>query len=223
MPKQANSSSPSTRPVSGTDSGSAGFAGLAASADNPPFNLANHFLIAMPCMSDSVFNRSVVYLCEHHAGGALGVIINKPTDVSVDALFERLELRLEINVQDGLRPQSPVMFGGPVQGDRGFVLHPPGNAYSSSLTISDQVALTTSRDVLQAFAEGNGPHRMLISLGCAGWDSGQLEQEILRNDWLTVRADPAILFETPVEQRFDAAMHLLGIDPGMLSGEAGHA
>ena len=154
MPKQAKSSSPSSRPVSGTDSGSAGFAGLAASADNPPFNLANHFLIAMPCMSDSVFNRSVVYLCEHHAGGALGVIINKPTDVSVDALFERLELRLEINVQDGLRPQSPVDLVEVVRHCAdGLTPVAQENAISILIEAPDQLVVAGNRDELTRVAE----------------------------------------------------------------------
>ena len=189
----------------------------------PPLNLADHFLIAMPMMGDTLFGGTVVYVCEHHAGGALGMIINRPTDVTVDDLFERIDLKLEIDLHSGLANHEPVMFGGPVQSDRGFVLHAPDTAYSSSLTVSDAVALTTSRDVLEAVADGHGPQRILITLGCAGWGAGQLEAEILRNDWLTVRADPDILYDTPIEARFSAAMQLLGIDPGLLSTEAGHA
>lgn len=185
--------------------------------------LADHFLIAMPSMQDPVFGGAVVYLCEHHAGGALGVIINKPTDMTMDILFERLDLELEISPHSAVWPRAPVMFGGPVQVERGFVLHAPDTAYTSSLTVSDEIQLTTSRDVLEAVAEGHGPNRLLITLGCAGWGAGQLEEEILRNGWLTVRADPTILFDLPVEDRFLAAMNLLGIDPIMLSGEAGHA
>jgi putative transcriptional regulator len=185
--------------------------------------LADHFLIAMPSMLDPVFGGTVVYVCEHNESGALGVIINRPTDMTMDILFERLDLELEISPQIAVWPRSPVMFGGPVQVERGFVLHGPDTAYSSSLTVSDDVALTTSRDVLEAVADGSGPRRLLITLGCAGWGAGQLEEEILNNGWLTVRADPAILFDVPIEERFVAAMNLLGIDPGMLSGEAGHA
>jgi putative transcriptional regulator len=185
--------------------------------------LADHFLIAMPSMQDPVFGGAVVYLCEHHAGGALGVIINKATDMTMDILFERLDLDLEINPHSNVWPRSPVMFGGPVQVERGFVLHAPDFSYTSSLTVSDEIQLTTSRDVLEAVAEGRGPRRLLVTLGCAGWGAGQLEEEILRNGWLTVRADPAILFDMPIEARFVAAMNLLGVDPTMLSGEAGHA
>ncbi len=189
----------------------------------PTLALADHFLIAMPSMLDPLFGGTVVYLCEHNAGGALGMIINRPTDMTMDVLFERLDLSLEITPHAQLMPRSPVMFGGPVQVERGFVLHAPVADYTSSLTVSPDVALTTSRDVLEAVARGEGPSRLLITLGCAGWSAGQLEDEILRNGWLTVRADPAILFDTPVEARFAAAMNLLGIDPTMLAGEAGHA
>jgi len=185
--------------------------------------LADHFLIAMPSMLDPVFGGTVVYICEHHEGGALGMIINRPTDMTMDVLFERLDLALEISPHGESRSGKPVMFGGPVQVERGFVLHAPRADYSSSLKVSDEVALTTSRDVLEAVAEGRGPERLLVTLGCAGWGAGQLEEEILRNGWLTVKADPGLLFDTPVEERFIAAMHLLGINPTDLTGEAGHA
>jgi putative transcriptional regulator len=199
------------------------FVPSAASEDQPKLDLSDHFLIAMPSMSDPVFGGTVVYVCEHHIGGALGVIINKPTEMTMDVLFSRLDLKLEINLNDEILPDAPVMFGGPVQLERGFVLHAPQTTYSSSLKISEELALTTSRDVLDAVANGRGPSRYMVTLGCAGWSAGQLEAEIVNNGWLTVRADPAILFNTPVEQRFTAAMRLLGISPGMLSGEAGHA
>jgi putative transcriptional regulator len=185
------------------------------------FNLVNHFLIAMPSMLDPVFGGTVIYLCEHNAQGALGVIINKPTDMSMDTLFERIELELEIVPQAG--GDRPVMFGGPVQVEHGFVLHSPSEVYSSTLRVSDELALTTSKDILEAAAAGNGPEKILVSLGCAGWSAGQLEEEIVRNGWLTVSAKPEIVFDTPVEQRFAAAMKLLGIDPVMLAGVAGHA
>ncbi len=119
--------------------------------------------------------------------------------------------------------ERPVLFGGPVQVERGFVLHAPGGTYSSTVAVTDQVALTTSKDVLESVAAGTGPQRMVVSLGCAGWSAGQLEEELGRNGWLTVRADPAIIFDVPVQDRFVAAMRLLGIDPGMLSGQMGHA
>jgi putative transcriptional regulator len=185
------------------------------------FNLANHFLIAMPSMLDPVFGGAVIYLCEHNAQGALGVIINKPTDMNMDTLFERIELDLEIVPQAG--GTRPVMFGGPVQVERGFVLHSPAGPYSSTMRVSDEVALTTSKDILEAAAAGKGPDKILVSLGCAGWSAGQLEEEISRNGWLTVPAKPEIVFDVPVDQRFAAAMKSLGIDPAMLAGVAGHA
>ena len=191
--------------------------------DIQSLQLADHFLIAMPSRLDPVFGGTVVYICEHNENGALGMIINRPTDMTMDVLFERLDLSLEITPHDQVMPQVPVLFGGPVQVERGFVLHAPSADYNSSLTVSDDVSLTTSRDVLEAAAQGNGPRRLVVTLGCAGWGAGQLEEEILRNGWLTVRADPAILFDTPSAERFAAAMNLLGIDPTMLTGEAGHA
>lgn len=187
----------------------------------PELNLANHFLIAMPSMLDPVFGGTVIYLCEHNTNGALGVIINKPTDMTLDVLFEKIDLALEIAPQP--MTAKPVMFGGPVQVERGFVLHSPGGTYSSTMPVSNDIALTTSKDILEAAAAGTGPRKLLVSLGCAGWGAGQLEEEIVRNGWLTVSADPAIVFDLPAEQRFVAAMKLLGIDPSMLAGEAGHA
>lgn len=186
-------------------------------------NLANHFLIAMPSMLDPVFGGTVIFLCEHNADGALGVIINKPTDMTMGVLLERIELNLEIAPDRTPIDKDLVMFGGPVQVERGFVLHSPSVQFSSMLTVSDEIALTTSKDVLEAVAGGRGPRRLLVTLGCAGWGGGQLEQEIARNGWLTVPADPRIIFEVPVEERFAAAMKLLGIDPMTLAGEAGHA
>ncbi len=189
----------------------------------PELQLANHFLIAMPSMLDPVFGGSVVYLCEHNSSGALGVIINKPTDMTMAALFDRIDLKLEIIPDRTPIDDNPVMFGGPVQVERGFVLHAPPGPFSSMLQVTEHIALTTSRDVLEAVALGAGPERILVTLGCSGWGAGQLEQEIAKNGWLTVYADPSIIFDLPVEQRFTAAMRLLGVDPMMLAGEAGHA
>lgn len=220
MAKQGKSHPPSS---SAPDVEDSDFSSSATSNDTHRLHLADHFLIAMPSMLDPVFGGTVVYICEHHVGGALGVIINRPTDMTMDVLFERLDLSLEISPHVSLLPRAPVMFGGPVQVERGFVLHAPSATYNSSLTVSDDIALTTSRDVLEAVAHGQGPQQLLVTLGCAGWSAGQLEEEILRNGWLTVRADPAIMFETPIESRFVAAMNLLGIDPNRLTGEAGHA
>lgn len=187
------------------------------------FSLANHFLIAMPSMLDPIFGGTVVYVCEHNADGALGIIINKPTDMNMGMLFERIALSLEITPTRPRLADSPVMFGGPVQVERGFVLHAPLGRFSSMMKVSEDVALTTSKDVLEAVAVGNGPGRLLVTLGCAGWSSGQLEEEIVKNGWLTVAADPSIIFDLPAEERFAAAVKLLGFDPAMLSGQAGHA
>ncbi len=185
-------------------------------------NLANHFLIAMPSMQDPIFGGTVVYVCEHNENGVLGVVINKPTDMTMQVLFDRIDLKLEAAPGAPIIDE-PIMFGGPVQDDRGFVLHTPGTRYSSSLTVTDEVAFTTSIDVLEAVAAGTGPQRMLVSIGYAGWSPGQLEEEISRNGWLTVGADAHILFDLPIEERYVAAMKLLGIDPLMLTSEAGHA
>ena len=187
-------------------------------------DFTNQFLIAMPGMVDENFAGSVVYLCEHNDKGTLGLVINKPIDITLKNLFEKVELPLD---RDELARQ-PVLFGGPVQTERGFVLH-EGHApdeesgYSSTLNIPGGLAMTTSKDVLEAVADGAGPKKLLITLGCSGWEAGQLEDEIVRNGWLTVPADPAVIFDTPIEQRYDRALGLLGVDPRMLSGEAGHA
>ncbi|AKU23914.1 hypothetical protein ACZ75_23105 [Massilia sp. NR 4-1] len=188
----------------------------------PALNLANHFLIAMPSMQDPVFGGTVVYVCEHNENGVLGVVINKPTDMTMQVLFDRIELDVASSL-DRHVVDEPIMFGGPVQDDRGFVLHTPGARYSSSLTVTEEVAFTTSIDVLEAVARGSGPRRVLVSIGYSGWSPGQLEDEISRNGWLTVGADAHILFDLPVEERYVAAMKLLGIDPLMLTSEAGHA
>jgi len=190
----------------------------------PPINLTNQFLIAMPGMEDDNFSRAVVYLCEHNTNGALGLVINRPTDITLKSLFAKVELTLD---RDELAGQ-PVFFGGPVQTERGFVLHEKsgaeGSLYTSTLSIpGGSLEMTTSKDVLEAMANGAGPRRVLITLGYSGWSAGQLEEEIGRNGWLTVDADPAVIFDTPVEQRYQRALSLLGFDPLMLSQEAGHA
>jgi len=186
-------------------------------------NLANHFLIAMPSMQDPMFGGSVIYLCEHNENGALGVIINKPTEMNIETLLERIDINVLTTPDLCQDTKKLVMFGGPVQEDRGFVLHAPVADFTSTLKICDDIAFTTSRDVLEAVAEGRGPKNILVSVGYAGWGAGQLEEEIIKNGWLTVPADPAIMFDLPIEQRLVAAMKLLGFDPTMLSGEAGHA
>jgi putative transcriptional regulator len=195
-------------------------AAASAAKEEGAFSLVHHFLIAMPGMADPSFSGAVVYICEHSSDGALGLVINRPIDRTFESLFERLSLKLErADLTD-----RPVLFGGPVQTDRGFVLHDDTSShYDSTLVVRDGLALTMSKDVLEAVVEGAGPKRLLITLGHAGWGGGQLEQELSANAWLTVEADAAIVFDVPLEQRFGAAMHLLGVDPAMLSDQAGHA
>ena len=186
-------------------------------------NLTNHFLIAMPGMAGDTFAGTVVYLCEHTEKGALGLVINKPIDIKLKNLFEKVELTLD---RDDLA-EEPVYFGGPVQTERGFVLHErldsDGGHYNSSLKIPGGLEMTTSKDVLEALSNGVGPRRVLVTLGYSGWGAGQLEDEMGRNSWINVSAAPEIIFDTPVEQRYDKALSLLGIDARMLSQEAGHA
>ena len=194
-----------------------------------PINLTNHFLIAMPGLQDMEFARSVVYLCEHSERGALGLIINKPTDINLQKLFDKVEMSL--GRADLV--QQLVMQGGPVQTERGFVLHDPlvwgedgtekEAVYASTMSIPGGLEMTTSKDVLEALAEGAGPRRVLITLGYSAWGEGQLESEIAENAWLTVGADQSVIFETPIHERYDRALALLGVQAWMLSPEAGHA
>lgn len=186
-------------------------------------NLTNHFLIAMPTMHDPLFGGSVIYLCEHNDRGAMGIIINKPTEMTIATLFDRIDIRLDIKPDLRQDTRQLVMFGGPVQDGRGFVLHSSSAKFSSTMQISEHVAFTSSRDVLEAVAQGRGPASILVSVGYAGWGAGQLEQEISRNGWLTVAADPAVVFDLPIENRLAGAIKLLGFDPLMLSGDIGHA
>ena len=184
-------------------------------------SLANHFLIAMPSMADSRFSDTVVYVLEHTPERAMGVVINRPTDLTLEKLFERVDMKLEIAVLGA----QPVCYGGPMATDRGFVLHDQADAdYGSTLTADNNgLSLTTSKDVLEAMADGRGPKHVMVALGYAGWDAGQLESEIALNAWLTVEADPSVVFDVPHARRRASAIHLLGFDPAMLSGEAGHA
>ena len=224
-------------------------------ADSASINLTHHFLIAMPSLEDETFAKSVVYVCEHSERGALGLVINKPSDLSMEGLFEKVDLSL--HRQDLMN--APVLKGGPVHTERGFVLHDamlvdvPRSAdssaaplseialeaqalsevsdkesakesvYASTMTIPGGLEMTTSKDVLEALAIGAGPKRVLISLGYSAWGEGQLESELAENSWLTVGADTAVIFDTPVEQRYERAMRLLGLEPWMLSNEVGHS
>jgi putative transcriptional regulator len=181
-------------------------------------DLSNQFLMAMPGMVTGELAGTVIYVCEHGPKGALGLVINRPTDLSLISLLEKIDLKLEISPFQ----TNTVFFGGPVQTDRGFVLHTPLGDYNSSIKLG-ALALTTSRDVLQEVAAGKGPEKLLVTLGYAGWGAGQLENEMAQNAWLNVAADTNIIFSTPPEQRYPAALKLLGIDPIMLTGAAGHA
>lgn len=193
----------------------------------------------MPGLQDQAFARSVVYLCEHSERGALGLIINKPSDIKLKGLFEKVDLQLARPDLD----DAPVFHGGPVQTERGFVLHEPmvgtvqgqkgaepadggdtsDAVYASTMTIPGGLEMTTSRDVLEAMATGSGPRKVLVTLGYSAWEEGQLESELAENSWLTVGADPAVIFDTPIEQRYDKALLLLGLEAWKLSPEAGHA
>ncbi|MGB3067605.1 MAG: YqgE/AlgH family protein [Ottowia sp.] len=198
------------------------------SQDAASINLTNHFLIAMPGMEDGTFAKSVVYVCEHSERGALGLIINKPGDISMADLFQKVDLPLErkdLGVQ-------PVFHGGPLQTERGFVLHEPvvvegippeESLYASTLTVPGGLEMTTSKDVLEALSSGGGPRRVLVTLGYSAWGEGQLESEIAGNSWLTVDADAGLIFDSPVEQRYDRALKLLGLEAWMLAPDAGHA
>jgi putative transcriptional regulator len=182
-------------------------------------DLSNHFLIAMPAMTDPYFAKSLTYVCEHNDQGAMGIVVNRPISLTLSELFAQINMPLKpAELEDVL-----VHFGGPVQTDRGFVLHEPNGEWQSTLHISDKVGLTTSKDILQALGEGKGPRHLLITLGYAGWSQGQLEQELSQNAWLSVPADERIMFDLPAEERLPAAMALLGIDFATLSEEAGHA
>lgn len=182
-------------------------------------NLTQHFLIAMPAMRDPHFSKTLTFICEHNDQGALGVVVNRPIDLTLHALLEQIEITPETDAAKLI----PVHYGGPVQTDRGFVLHTPTGTWQSTLAVGEHIGLTTSKDILQATARGDGPKQMLVTLGYAGWAPGQLEHELAQNAWLTVTADARILFETPAERRYDASLKLLGVDLAMLSDAAGHA
>jgi putative transcriptional regulator len=184
-----------------------------------PVYLSNQFLIAMPSLADPNFSQTVTLVCEHNAQGALGIIINRPMRMKLADVFQQLELHTD---NRSLREQA-LLQGGPVQQDRGFVIHRAGSPWESTLAVSDSLHVTTSRDILSALANGTGPDTLCMALGYAGWDAGQLEAEVSQNSWLTVPADERILFDTPYDQRWAAAAGLLGISLSNLSSQAGHA
>jgi putative transcriptional regulator len=181
--------------------------------------LENQFLIAMPALQDPDFSRAVAVLCQHNDEGALGIVINRPSGMRLADLLHQLDIGLAVPALG----DQPVYLGGPVQQDRGFVLHEPCDDFDSSFAVSDSLQLTTSRDVLEALARGDGPRRALVALGYSGWSAGQLERELLDNAWLSTPVALDLLFDLPAEERWQAAAASIGIDPGMLSMYAGHA
>lgn len=181
-------------------------------------SLKGQFLIAMPGLNDSMFSHTVTFICDHSEQGAMGLVINQPLGIDMAEVFAQLECEPAGNGAD-----SPVYCGGPVQPERGFILHAPGTEWESSLQVSNEVTLTASKDIIEAIAENRGPDKYLTALGYAGWSEGQLEQEISENSWLTVPADSAIIFDTPADQRWAAASKPLGIDLNLIPTTAGHA
>jgi len=181
-------------------------------------NLRGHFLIAMPSLRDPIFAQAITYICEHSREGALGIVINHPLELKLGEIFKQLELE-----DHGPNANLQVVSGGPVQMDRGFVLHPHGKKWESTIEVSADISLTASRDIIVSLAENKGPEKALVALGYAGWGAGQLEDEITSNAWLTVPADSEIIFDTPSEQRWSAASKHLGIDLNLIHSTAGHA
>ena len=185
-----------------------------------PSSFKHHFLIAMPDMVDPHFAQSIAYICEHSEEGAMGIVVNRPLELTVADILKHLK----IPVFDEQLQEQPMLQGGPVQVERGFVLHrQQARQWDSTLHIDEDICVTTSKDILEAIAHQEGPPESLVALGYAGWSAGQLDQEMAQNAWLSVRATPQILFSTPFEQRWHAAAALLGVDMNLLSGQAGHA
>ncbi|MEH6568514.1 MAG: YqgE/AlgH family protein [Halioglobus sp.] len=190
-----------------------------ASTSSSTTSLRNHFLLAMPSLSEGIFSQSITFICEHGESGAMGIVINQALELSVDEIFEHLEITSSKDFSE-----VPVMAGGPVQIDHGFVLHRNCDTqWEASLHITSEISLTTSRDILRAIAKGTGPKEHVIALGYAGWTAGQLEFELAENSWLTLPADSDIIFATPYDQRLSAAAAVLGIDMNLISAQAGHA
>lgn len=182
-------------------------------------SLAGHLLIAMPALADPNFSRTVTFICEHDAQGALGVTINRPLEITLGEVLAQLRLPTD----DGVLAGAPVFHGGPCHTERGFVIHDATHEYAATLRVTEELAVTTSQDVLKSIAAGIAPPRVLVALGCAGWAPGQLEQELAENTWLSVPGAASIVFETPSDLRWDAAAGLLGVDIRLLTGDAGHA
>ncbi len=182
-------------------------------------SLSNHFLIAMPTLEDPNFHHTTTFICEHDADGALGVVINRPLEIQLGEIL----LHMDIRTDDIELASRAVYMGGPVQSDRGFVLHEPIGDWEATLKVTDSIGITSSRDILAAIAAGEGPDNSIITLGYAGWGAGQLEQELAQNTWLSGPADRKIVFDMPPEQRWLAAAALIGVDLHLISNETGHA
>lgn len=183
-------------------------------------SLANQFLIAMPSLDESYFGRTIIYLCEHDDEGAMGLVINKPTELSIAKVLAELNL---VDEDDDKLSGQNVLSGGPVQTDRGFILHNDDHLWSSSLKLDDKITVTTSKDILEKLNTEQGPQKFIMTLGYAGWSPGQLEQELAENTWLTLEADPELMFNTPVENCWDKALEKLGVSIDQLSSMSGHA
>ncbi|HHJ34302.1 MAG TPA: YqgE/AlgH family protein [Gammaproteobacteria bacterium] len=182
-------------------------------------NLTGHFLIAMPSLKDGVFNQAVTYICEHDESGSFGIIINQQTGITL----KQIASEMKIETGNDYDEDQLVYLGGPVDQGRGFILHRPAGGWKSSLNVNDNIALTTSQDILKALVHNEGPKDCIIALGYAGWAAGQLDDEIAGNTWLSCPADEEVIFKTPVEERWKAAANLIGIDLSLLSNDAGHA
>ncbi len=185
----------------------------------PSLPLANHLLVALPMLDDPNFARSVTLVCQHDDNGAMGVVVNQPSEYTLGEVLAQMQ----IDSDDVELLVSPVLNGGPVHPERGFVIHDDGREWDSNLQVGENLYLTTSRDILEAMARGDGPRNALVTLGCAGWGSAQLECEIARNSWLTVPADAEVLFDAPLEQRWQLAASRIGVDLFRLTGYSGRA
>jgi putative transcriptional regulator len=183
--------------------------------------LENQFLIAMPQMLDSYFTNTVTYLWKHNEEGALGIVINKPLKTCVADIFDELDILC--STEDSLFRERPVLAGGPVERDKGFIIHDAGQQWESSIEVTPEITICTSRTILQDIAKGSGPANYLVALGCAGWEAGQLEREITENTWLTTPANVELIFSDNYNGKAEAAASLLGIDLQQISPEAGHS
>ncbi|MGC9422208.1 MULTISPECIES: YqgE/AlgH family protein [Vibrio] len=186
-------------------------------------NLTNHFLVAMPNMQDPYFKRSVIYLCEHNEEGAMGLMINAPIDITVSGMLKQVEIEPAYPQSRDQSLNKPVFNGGPISEDRGFVLHKPKDHYESTIQMTDDISVTTSKDILSVLGTDAEPNGYIVALGYAGWSPGQLEKELTENSWLTIEADADLIFDTPVHEKWHKAIKKLGIDPIQLSPQSGHA